>query len=110
MLWKTLHISGRDVPLHFICHRIRDLPLLQCIILNNISEPVAAIRQICRCIPNLRQLSVRNCPTIPESALRNLIQCCKHLETLDLSGTKFKAHRFYEEIAGLVYLKYILIF
>ncbi|KAK4879592.1 hypothetical protein RN001_007738 [Aquatica leii] len=107
LLWKTFQVSGEQVPTYFICHKLRDWCYLTTVRLNAISEPLIVIRQISRCLPNLKNFALRNSGVIPESCLRNLIQCCKHLELIDLSGTQFKANRFYEEIAGLTNLKSI---
>lgn len=76
--------------------------------LDDIVEAQIVIRQICRCLPKLKQLAVKECSKINEAVLRNLILSCKELERLDFSGTTFKGNRFYEEIAGLTNLKYIL--
>ncbi|KAF2880757.1 hypothetical protein ILUMI_25429 [Ignelater luminosus] len=104
-LWKKLEFYGKDVPTTFICRKIRDLAYLKSVRVDNIAEPIAVIRQIYRCNPNIKHVAIRNCSTIPETALRNLIQRCRKLESLDLSGTKFRANRFYEEIAGLINLR-----
>lgn len=104
-LWRILEFHGKDVPITYICRKIRDLTYLESVRVDNISEPVTVIRQIYRCNPNIKHVAIRNCSTIPEAALRNLIQRCRKLEGLDLSGTKFRANRFYEEIAGLINLK-----
>lgn len=107
VLWKKLHIYSKTVPTNFICQRIRCLPYLTTIHLRQISEPVIVIRQIMRWLPKLKHFTLRNSGTLSESVLRNLIQRCQQLETLDISGTTFRGCKFYEEIAGLMNLRHL---
>ncbi|KAB0798474.1 hypothetical protein PPYR_09467 [Photinus pyralis] len=107
VLWKKLHIYGERVPTNFICQRIRCLPYLTTIHLREISEPAFIIRQIMRWLPKLKHFTLRNSGTVSETVLRNLIQRCRQLETLDISGTTFRGCKFYEEIAGLMNLRHI---
>ncbi|KAF5300745.1 hypothetical protein FQA39_LY10990 [Lamprigera yunnana] len=104
VLWKKFHASG-TAPTYYICQKLRTFSNLISIRLSNVAEPIAIIRQISRYQPNLKHFALRNSGVITETSLRNFIQCCKRLESLDLNGTKFKGNRFYEEIAGLMYLK-----
>lgn len=75
--------------------------MLDSIYLEAIEDPVAIIRQICRCNPYIQNLSLRHCIALPENVLVYLVNICKNLETLDFSGTEFQGDRFFEEIYTL---------
>ncbi|XP_033762915.1 dynein regulatory complex subunit 6-like [Pecten maximus] len=46
----------------------------------------ASVRQIARHCPDLVDLSIRGCHSLSDSAIRFLLQRCRRIETLDISG------------------------
>ncbi|XP_022913623.1 F-box/LRR-repeat protein 7-like [Onthophagus taurus] len=106
-LWKSLTIRGNDVPINFICKKIRSWTKLESVRADDILEPATVIRQVCRCIPGIKHLAIRHCTpgTVPESAIRFVIKSCPRLESLDLSGTQIKGTTFYKELSSLTHLK-----
>lgn len=105
-LWKCYKVVGSQTPTKYICWKLRNMPYLHTIYMDQILEPVEIIRQICRSNRSVKHLVLKNCPKIPEISMRHLIRSCNLLETLNIQNTPFKGNIFYVEIGGLRNLKY----
>lgn len=82
---------------------------LESVLIDNITEPTTVIRQICRCLPEIKHLAIRYCSAVPESAIRFIIGACKMLQSLDLCGTEIRGTFAYRCLSGLPNLRYLIL-
>ncbi|XP_018330655.1 uncharacterized F-box/LRR-repeat protein C02F5.7-like isoform X2 [Agrilus planipennis] len=104
-LWKCFEVVGGKIPLNRICYEINRFPYLQIVVLKSVHDPKQIIRQVCRCLSNLKELTIKDCEEIPEKTLINVLYSCRNLEKLNLSGTPFRGKKVFEDISLLPNLK-----
>lgn len=91
-LWPALRYRGATgIPPDYMCRQMRVLSAhLQSVRLFDVPDVVTVIRQLCRCVPRIVSVAVRECShalqggRLPESVLRNLIASCTRLQEIDL--------------------------
>ncbi|CAG9865030.1 unnamed protein product [Phyllotreta striolata] len=98
-LWKTLEFAGSKAKNALIISRIMKYDSAETIILRRIKEPAPVVQQICRFNRNISHLTLRHCQEIDEDCLRQLLETCKNLKSLDLKGTGVKLSIVCEELA-----------
>ncbi|XP_045471252.1 F-box/LRR-repeat protein 15-like [Harmonia axyridis] len=106
-LWKNLKIQKLRTTdsVNMALQKIWMFGQLEKVYIKDVIEASALLRQVYRCLPNLKYLIIRYCNNLSAQTMRAVLRKCKQLEMLDLKGTTFRDNSIFEELPRLPNLR-----